>query len=104
MTIKVLTDKGVSNREAARLLGVSEGTVRYHRRRMAAGVVDGRTQQQPVAAFWREAIEAYLEARDEPSPSNRMLKNPDRIRPTLSTQKTCTTVFSRQLRILTGFG
>ncbi|HHL45734.1 MAG TPA: hypothetical protein ENJ24_04115 [Gammaproteobacteria bacterium] len=33
MSIEVLTDQGVSNREVARLLGVSEGCVRYHRRR-----------------------------------------------------------------------
>ena len=45
MSIKVLTDKGVSNREVARLLGVSEGCVRYHRRRQAAGTVDGRSHQ-----------------------------------------------------------
>ena len=45
MSSKVLTDKGVSNRDAARLLGVSEGCVRYHRRRQAAGAVDGRSRE-----------------------------------------------------------
>ncbi|HHH12892.1 MAG TPA: IS21 family transposase [Thiolapillus brandeum] len=70
MTIKTLTEKQLSNREVARLLAVSEGTVRYHRRRMATGAVDGRSRQQPLAAAWQEAIKAYLQDRDEPSPSN----------------------------------
>ena len=33
MAIKALAQRGVSNREVARQLGVTEGTVRYHRRR-----------------------------------------------------------------------
>jgi len=65
MSIEVLTDKGVSNREVARLLGVSEGTVRYHRRRQATGAVDGRRRQVRKAAAWREAIECWLAARGE---------------------------------------
>ena len=31
MTISVLSVKGLPNQEAERLLGVGEGTVRYHR-------------------------------------------------------------------------
>ena len=70
MSIEVLTDKGVSNREVARLLGVSEGTVRYHRRRQATGAVDGRRRQVRKAAAYREAIECWLAARGEAAPAN----------------------------------
>lgn len=70
MSIKVLSDKGVSNREVARLLNVSEGTVRYHRRRMVAGAVDGRRKQVRKAAVFRAAIDAWLAARGESAPSN----------------------------------
>ena len=59
MTIKRLTGRQCSNRRIARLLGVSEGTVRYHRRRQAAGTADGRSDQQPVAARFHEAIDAH---------------------------------------------
>ena len=47
----VLLKQGHSQSSVARLLGVSEGTVRYHRRRDAAGavesiVLDGLTAAQ----------------------------------------------------------
>ena len=45
MTIKSLTGRQCSNRHIARLLGVSEGTVRNHRRRQAASTADGRSGQ-----------------------------------------------------------
>lgn len=44
MTIQSLAHHGQSNRAVARLLGVSEGAVRYHRRR-AEGAADGRGEQ-----------------------------------------------------------
>jgi DNA-binding NarL/FixJ family response regulator len=40
VTIAVLANKGQSNGQIAQVLGVSEGAVRYHRRRQ--GCVDGR--------------------------------------------------------------
>ena len=40
VTIKTLVSRGTSNAAVARLLGVSEGTVRYHVGRMAADQVD----------------------------------------------------------------
>jgi hypothetical protein len=40
----------------ARLLGVTEGTVRYHRKRRGARVVDGRTKQDFKASVHGEAI------------------------------------------------
>ncbi len=70
MTIKALIDRGSSNRELARLLGVSEGAVRYHRRRQAEAAPDGRAEQQRLAAQFRAAIDAYLEGREESSPAN----------------------------------
>jgi len=70
MSIKVLTDKGVSNREVARLLGVSEGCVRYHRRRQRAGALDGRSRQVRKAAAFQPAIDAWLAARGETVPGN----------------------------------
>jgi hypothetical protein len=42
VTIKALVSRGASNAAVARLRGVSEGSVRYHVTRMAAGTVDGR--------------------------------------------------------------
>ncbi len=59
VTLRTLAAKGVSNREAARLLGVSEGAVRYRLRRLGE-----------QAGGYREAIDAYLAAVGERSPSN----------------------------------
>lgn len=64
MTIKCLSHKGQSNREIARLLQVSEGTVRYHRRREREGAVDGRRRQRLLAEGWAEAIGYYVESLD----------------------------------------
>ena len=61
MTIKTLVAKGVSQCEIARLLGVSEGAVRYQVRRMASGAVDGRSKQQHKAAVLGEAIDVWRE-------------------------------------------
>jgi transposase len=56
----VLLDQGHSQSAVARLLGVTEGAVRYHRKRRKAGVVDGRTKQDfrvsvhgAAIAHWR---------------------------------------------------
>ena len=57
----VLLDRGHTKSSVACLPGVSEGTVRYHDRRLREGAVDGRSRQQGVAvehaaaiAHWRE--------------------------------------------------
>jgi transposase len=42
VTIEVLHERGQSHRQTARLLGVSEGAVRYHLRRARDGAADGR--------------------------------------------------------------
>jgi len=52
----VLVERGHSQSAVARLLGVTEGTVRYHRKRGAAGAVDGRNRQDLKAAAHAEAI------------------------------------------------
>ena len=70
MTIEALSRRGQSNRELARLLGVTEGAVRYHRRRHAEAAVDGRGGQSQLAAGYHEAITAWLEAAEEVTPSN----------------------------------
>ena len=54
--MKVLLRQGHSQSSVARLLGVSEGTVRHHRRRDAAGAIDGRRTQGSKAAAVAGAI------------------------------------------------
>jgi transposase len=63
MTIKTLAHKGLSNRETARLLDITEGTVRYHLRRMDADIPDGRSQRAGRADAYAEAIHTWREAR-----------------------------------------
>ena len=70
MTIRHLCGKGVSNREVARLLGVSEGAVRYHRSRQLDGGVDGRSRQPHLAEGWREAIAHYVASLGQEGPIN----------------------------------
>lgn len=61
-TMIFLARKGHSNSEVARLLGVTEGAVRYHAKRAAAGAVDGRSIQEskvqpyagPIADWHRQ--------------------------------------------------
>jgi transposase len=66
VTIQVLHERGESQRESARILGVSEGAVRYHLRRARDGAADGR--QKParieqlgladaVAHWWQAQVE-----------------------------------------------
>jgi transposase len=58
----VLLERGHSQSAVARLLGVTEGTVRYHRKRGTVGAVDGRSKQDLKAAAHAEAIALW---RDE---------------------------------------
>jgi transposase len=70
VTIGTLAGRGFAVREIGRKLGVSEGAVRYQLRRRSQGAVDGRSRQQFLAAGYREAIDAYLEALGQESPEN----------------------------------
>ena len=70
MTIKTLARKGVPKRDIARQLEMSEGNVRYHLRRMDAGVTDGRARQRHKAADWAEPIDYWLSLRDPDDPLN----------------------------------
>lgn len=70
MTIRTLAERGHSNRAIARLLGVHENAVRYHRRRLATGAVDGRSQQKHVAEAFEPAITHWLEQLDAAGPLN----------------------------------
>jgi hypothetical protein len=54
--MSVLLKQGQTQSAVARLLGVTEGAVRYHRRRRAEGAVDGRSRQVAKAAGHAEAI------------------------------------------------
>jgi transposase len=64
VTIEVLADKGQSNREIARTLGVTEGAVRYRLRRREAGAADGRASaQQRKADAWSGVIAAWWDAK-----------------------------------------
>jgi transposase len=65
VTIQVLAKKGVANTEIAQTLGVTEGTVRYHLRRQAAGAVDGRAGKVFRVASLAGVIAAWIEARGD---------------------------------------
>ncbi len=60
VTLMVLKHKGQSNVQIAQALGVSEGTVRYHLRRV--GVPDGRQNKPRTAAAFAEVIDHWLGA------------------------------------------
>ena len=60
MTIKKLKERGSTARSIAEVLGVTEGAVRYHLRRQAAGAEDGRAKQSHLAARHDEAIGIWL--------------------------------------------
>ena len=65
MTIRALTARGATRSEIARLLGVTEGAVRHHLRRMAAGAADGRSLQPMRAGSQAEAIEHWRSQQGE---------------------------------------
>jgi hypothetical protein len=57
MTIKALASRGATNSEIARLLGVTEGAVRYQVKRFDSGQTDGRARQH----FKAEAVSAVID-------------------------------------------
>lgn len=52
----VLLKQGHSQSALRRMLGVTEGTVRYHRRRQECGAVDGRARQESTMSAHAAAI------------------------------------------------
>ena len=68
MTIQKLHERGVPNTRIARVLGVTEGDVRYHLKRQAEGAKDGRSGRQVhLAAGYKEAIGAWMKKRPKGS-------------------------------------
>src|SRR5512134_3236171 len=61
----VLLERGHTKSDVARLLGVSEGTVRYHERRMKRGAIDGRSLQEAAASVHADAIEHWRGQRED---------------------------------------
>jgi len=59
MVMKTLTTRGATKSEIARLLQVSEGSVRYHLKRMEGGAADGRSLQVFKAEAYSAAIEHW---------------------------------------------
>jgi transposase len=57
----VLLKQGHSQSAVARMLGVTEGTIRYHRRRQESGAVDGRSRRQNAATAHAAAISHWRE-------------------------------------------
>ena len=70
MTIKKLKERGSTTRSIAEVLGVTEGAVRYHLRRQAAGAEDGRAKQVHLAEAYHEAIEVWLDRQGPEAPLN----------------------------------
>jgi len=65
VTVQVLAEKGQNHCEIGRVLGVTEGTVRYHLRRAAAGAEDGRKQRLFKAEPLAEVVAAWFAAHAE---------------------------------------
>src|SRR3954471_8601280 len=64
VTLITLSEKGQPNAQIARTLGVTEGAVRYHLRRAAAGATDGRRGKPHKAGPLAHVIDHWL--RDGP--------------------------------------
>ena len=66
VTIQVLHDRGQSQRQAAEILGVSEGAVRYHLRRARDGAADGRQKPSRIEQLGlAEAVTHWWQAQVE---------------------------------------
>lgn len=72
VTIGVLQQRGQSASETARILGVTEAAVRYHRRRAADGAADGRRKTSLVEELGlAQAVAHWWQARAEILPQGR---------------------------------
>lgn len=70
VTIGELLRRGWSRCAIARTLGVTEGAVRYHERRLASGAEDGRRRQEQRAAAYAVQIEEWLHGVGADDPLN----------------------------------
>jgi transposase len=59
---QVIQQGGLSGRAAAHALGVTEGALRYRRKRLASGAVDGRTQQPTALVGYEAAVDTLVTA------------------------------------------
>lgn len=64
VVIKKLGELGVANTTIAEQLSVTEGAVRYHRRRQEMGAIDGRSLQSSKAKAVHEAIAFWVSDHD----------------------------------------
>ena len=67
MIIKVLSSRGTMTSDIARLLDVTERTVRYHLERLHLSAVDGCSRQLFRAEAVAEAIETWRAAQEDGS-------------------------------------
>ncbi|NJN63604.1 MAG: IS21 family transposase [Acidobacteria bacterium] len=65
VTLGVLAERGQNHCEIARLLGVTEGAVRYRLRRASRGEEDGRRNKRRRALEVEEAIRLWVAAKQE---------------------------------------
>ena len=65
VAIEALVSRGASKAAVARLLGVSESTVRYHAGRMSAGALDGRGGKAFKATRFEDAIASWRDAQTD---------------------------------------
>ena len=81
VTIHVLKDKGESNARIARVLGVTEGAVRYHLRRRERACEDGRKRRFLIEQLGlAEVAQSWWSAQLGPSPSTQLSITPFRRR------------------------
>ena len=71
VTLRTLNEKGQSNVEIGRTLGVSEGAVRYHLRRAVTGVADGRRNKPRKAEGVAVAIDHWTRSHGSGGESGR---------------------------------
>jgi transposase len=72
VALRVLKEKGQSNRQIARTLQVTEGAVRYHLSR--AGCADGRSGKPHKAQVVAEAVDQWVRAEQQPEEEGKLIR------------------------------
>ncbi|WP_217640421.1 hypothetical protein, partial [Desulfoluna spongiiphila] len=71
MTLKTLIGKGANNSSISCILRTSEGTVRYHRKKLAPSSIGNRYDKESKASAYTDVISAWIdEATEQKRPSN----------------------------------